>query len=175
MDRTFSLPEFEEPVASITAMFGKPTQFEVKKALEPIAVLAISAGLFVAGKFVGAFFSRLGTDAAVALPAKLKNIFARKHDDQTRLLKFEFEFEHNGQRCRADVILSAPTADDIDGFLADGLQQLDMMLPSCLDQIDGLVRFVFSYSQGRVKLEFAVRRDAMSVLPLALPKSSEPS
>ena len=92
VDRTFSLPEFEEPVASIAAMFGKPTQVEVKKALEPIAVLAISAGLFVVGKFVGAFFSRLGTDAAVALSTKLKNIFARKHDDQTRLLKFEFEF-----------------------------------------------------------------------------------
>lgn len=169
VDRTFSLPEFEEPVASITAMFGKPAQFEVKKALDPIAVLGIGAGMFVAGKFAGAFFSRLGTDAAVALSAKLKKIFARKHVDQTRLLKFEFEFEHNGQRCRADVILSAPTADDIDGFLADGLQQLDMILPSCLDQIDGLIRYVFAYSDGRVKLEFAVRRDAMPVLPSAHP------
>ncbi len=71
------------------------------------------------------------------------------------------------------MILSSPTADDIDGFLADGLQQLDMMLPRCLDQIDGLIRFVFTYSHGRVKLEFAVRRDAMPVLPLIEPKSSE--
>ena len=172
IDRTFSLPEFEEPVASIAAIFEKPPQFEVKKALDPIAVLGISAGLFVAGKFAGAFFSRLGTDAAAALSAKLKNIFARKHDEQTRLLRFELEFEHKGQSCRADVILTAPTAHDIDGFLADGLQQLDMMLPSCLDQIDGLIRYVFTYSEGRVKLEFAVHRDAYPVFPATPSKSS---
>jgi hypothetical protein len=129
--------------------------------------------MFVAGKFAGAFFSRLGTDAAAALSAKLKDIFARKHAGQTRLLKFEFEFEHRGRRCRADVILSAPTGEEIDCFLADGLEQLDAMLPSCLDQIDGLIRYVFAYSDGRVKLEFAVRLDAMPVVPAAQPKSSE--
>ncbi len=126
----------------------------------------------MAGKFAGAFFSRLGTDAVAALSAKLKEIFARRKDEQTRLLKFEFEFEHRGQRCRAEVIVTAPSGDGIGGFLVDGLQQLDMMLPSCLDQIDGLVRYVFIYSDGRVKLEFAVRRDAVPTLPATHTKSS---
>jgi hypothetical protein len=171
IDRTFSLPEFEEPVASIAALFGKPPQLEVKKALDPIAVFGISAGLFVVGKFAGAFFARLGTDAAAALSAKLKEVFAHREAKQTRLLRFEFE--HKGQRCRADVILSAPSDGDIDGFLADGLRQLDAVLPSCVDQIDGLVRYVFTYSAGEVKLEFAVRRDAVPVFPVAPITSTE--
>lgn len=151
-----------------TRNFGyprKPPQFEVKKALDPIAVLGV-AGLFVVGKFAGAFASRLGTDAAAALSAKLKQSFAHEEDKQTRLLRFEFEFEYKG-RCTADVILTSPGDADIDSFFGAGLRQLDLMLPACLDQIDGLVRYVFTFADGRAQLKFAVRRDAVPVFPTA--------
>jgi hypothetical protein len=56
IDRTFSASEFAEPVAAIAALFGNRPQLEVKKALDPIAVLGVSARLFVVGKFAGSFF-----------------------------------------------------------------------------------------------------------------------
>jgi hypothetical protein len=83
------------------------------------------------------------------------------------LLRFEFEFEHRGQRCRAEVILTSPTDADIDRVLADGLRQLDLMLPPYLAQGDGRVRYVFTFVDGQVKLQFAVRRDAVPVFPVA--------
>lgn len=171
IDRTFSLPEFKEPVTAIADLFGNTPQLEVKKALDPIAVLAIGAGVFAAGKFAGAFFSKLGTDAASTLSARLKQVFAQKRSDQTRLLKFELYFDHKGLVRRADVILTGPTDIDIDQFLGEGLQALDRLLPSCLDPVDGLVRYVFSYSSGRLTFEFAVRRDAMPVFPKATGKA----
>jgi len=173
VDRTFDLPEFEEPVKAITDLFGTQPRYEVKKALEPIAVLGITAGLLVAGKFAGAFFAKLGTDAAEALSAKLKAIFAQKPPEQERLLKFEFEFEDGGRRCQADVILTGPDAGEIDQFFVEGINELDKVLPKCLGQVDGLVRYVFTYTRDGLKLEFAVRRDARPMFPVtAAPKTS---
>src|SRR5574337_329837 len=64
VDRTFSQPEFEAPVAAISAIFGTTPVFEVKKALDPIAVLGIGFGAVAAlGKFAGAFFSKLGSNS----------------------------------------------------------------------------------------------------------------
>lgn len=165
IDRTFSLPEFEESVAAISTVFGCPPQYEVKKALDPIAVLAISAGALTVGRFASSFFSRLGSNAADALSARLKEIFARKQADEVRLLKFEFEFEHNGDSCRAEVILSGPSEAEIDRFLGGGLHEIDRLLPGWLGQTDGLVRYVFEYSNGKASLKFAVRRDAVPVFP----------
>lgn len=167
VDRTFSEPEFGESVDAIVRLFKTPPQLEVKKALEPIAVLGITAGVFVVGKFAGAFFSHLGNRAAVALSTRLKDIFRRKRADQTSLLRFEFEFMHEGVNCRADVILTGPNDGEIDAFLAHGLSEVDKMLPLYLNQVEGLVRFVFVYSGGKLKLEFAVRRDAIPVFPTA--------
>ena len=165
IDRTFSLPDFEQPVAAIAKLFGDSPRFEVKKALDPIAVLAIGVGAFAGGKFAGAFFSKLGTDAAAALSARLKEVFAHKRPDQTRLLKFEFYFDHNGETRRADVIMTAPHGADIDQFLSDGLRALDQLLPEYIDQIDGLIRYVFMYSNGRFTYAFGVRRDARPFFP----------
>ena len=165
IDRTFSRPEFESAVAEISFLFGGSPQFEGKKALDPTAVLIISAGALALGKFASSFFSRLGANAADALSARLKEIFAHRHTDEVRLLRFELEFEHMGQRSRADVILSGPTEEEIERFLQEGLRQLDQLLPNYLGEIEGLVRYVFEYSNGDLTLQFAVRRDAVPVFP----------
>lgn len=165
IDRTFSGPEFESEVRELSELFGRSPQFEAKKALDPIAVLIISAGALALGKFTSSFFSRLGENAADALSAKLKQIFSHRHNGEVRLLRLEFEFEHEGQRSRAEVILTDPTNEEIEQFLQEGLQRLDQLLPSYLDEIDGLVRYVFAYSKGDLTLQFALRRDAVPIFP----------
>jgi hypothetical protein len=50
IDRTFSLPEFEEAVSGIATLFGRQPQYEVKKALDPIAVLGIGVGVLAVGR-----------------------------------------------------------------------------------------------------------------------------
>lgn len=172
IDRTFSLPEFENAVSGIATLFGHQPRYEVKKALDPIAVLGIGLGSVAVGKFAGSFFSRLGSNSADTFSMYLKKIFARKEDDQVRLLKFEFEFEHVGRHCRADIILSGPSETEIDQFLSDGLARIDRLLPDYLaPPQSGLVRYVFEYSDGRASLKFAVRSDAVPVFP----KSNEDS
>ena len=166
IDRSFSRPEFQDAVGAIAQEFGTPVQFEGKKALEPIAVLIISASSLALGSFATSFFSRLGKNAADLVTQKLMEIFSpRQTRDDVPLLRFEFEFEHEGVSRRAEVILTGPSGEDIDSFLKDGLERLDQVLPLCLGGPEGLVKYVFSYSQGDLAFRFAVRSDAVPLLP----------
>ena len=166
IDRSFSRPQFRDAVTVIEQEFGTRTQFEGKKALEPIGVLLISAGGFALGTFAKSFFSRLGENAADLVCEKLKQIFRhREEDDADPLLRIEVEFKHNQSSRRAEVILTGPSDGDIDSFFQEGLQRLDHRLPSCLDGPAGIVKYVFAYSQNGLTFRFAVRSDAITLLP----------
>ena len=166
IDRSFSRHHFHDAVSAIEREFGTPVEFYGKKALEPIAILVIGAGNFALGMFAKSFFSRLGKGAADLVLEKLKELFQRREtDDDIPLLKFEFEFEHNGSSRRAEVILTGPSGADIDSFFQEGLSQLDQVLPSCLGGLDGIVQYVFSYSKDGLIFKFAVRSDAIPLFP----------
>ena len=106
IDRSFSRPEFQDAVGAIAQELGTPVQRAAKKALEPIAVLIISASSLALGSFSKSFFSRLGETAADLVAQKLKEMFSpRQTRDDVPLLRFEFEFEHEGVSRRAEVIL----------------------------------------------------------------------
>ena len=165
IDRSFSRPEYQDAVVAIAQEFGTPLQFAGKKALEPIAVLTISAGLAL-GSFCKSFFSRLGENAADLVTKKLKEIFSsQQKSDDAPLLMFEFEFEYEGVSRRAEVILTGPSGVEIDSFLEEGLEYLDRVLPLYLRVSKDLVKYVFTYSQDSLDLKFAVRSDAV---PLCL-------
>ena len=165
IDRSFSRPEYQDAVGAIAQEFGTPLQFAGKKALEPISVLTISAGLAL-GSFCKSFFSRLGKNAADLVTNKLKEIFSsqQKRDD-TPLLMFEFEFEYEGVSRLVEVIITGPSGVDIDSFLEEGLECLDRVLPMYLRGFKDLVKYVFTYSQDGLDFKFAVRSDAV---PLCL-------
>ena len=166
IDRSFSRRHFHDAVSAIKREFGDRVAVQGKKALEPIAVLAIGAGSVALGKFANSFFSRLGEKAADLVVEKLKELFQhRETDDDIPLLKFEFGFEHNGSSRCAEVILTGPSGTDIDSFFQEGLSQLDQLLPSCLGELDGIVQYVFSYSKDGLVFKFAVRSDALPLFP----------
>jgi hypothetical protein len=164
VDRTFSQEEFESAVAAIARLFGTAPVYEVKKALDPIAVIGIGLGTVAVGKFAGAFFSKLGSNAADALCAHLKEVFRRKSSDgQVRLLRIELDFAHEGRQCRAEMIVTGPSESDIEGLLRDGLVEVDRLLPMYL--ATDVTRYVFEYASGQTVLKFAVRSDAVPVFP----------
>jgi hypothetical protein len=132
IDRTFSQEQFAKPIADITRLFGSEPVYEVRKALEPIAVLGIGLGVVAVGKFASSFFSKLGSNAADALSARLKEAFREAKTPEEHLLRIEFEFLHEGNQCRAEIIVSGPSQADIDGLLTEGLAQLDAALPALL-------------------------------------------
>ena len=174
IDRSFSRPEFQDAVAAIAQELGTPVQRVAKKAFEPIAVLIISASSLALGNFAKSFFSRLGETAADLVAQKLKEMFSpRQTRDDVPLLRFEFEFEHEGVSRRAEVILTDPSGEDIDSFLKNGLERLDRVLPLCLGDAEGLVNYVFSYSQGDLTFSFAVRSDAVPLFPEPEVKNQE--
>jgi hypothetical protein len=165
VDRNFSQPEFDAPVAAIAAMFGRSPEYEVKKALDPIAVLGTGLGAVAVGKFAGAFFSKLGSNAADARCAHLTDLFRRRTSGQVQLLRLEFEFDHGGRQCRAEVIATGPSEADINGLLREGLSDVDTLLPTYLES--GVTRYVFEYSRGKATLTFAVRSDAVPPFPVS--------
>jgi hypothetical protein len=163
IDRTFSGQQFAEPVSAIGELFGSSPAYEVKKALEPIAVLGIGLGAVTVGRFASSFFSKLGSNAADALSAKLKEVFRRAEANQVHLLRIEFEFLHDGRTCRAEIIATGPSDTDIDTVLNEGLLQLDHSLPSLL--IPNVTRYVFEYANGKARLKFVVRSDSVPLFP----------
>ena len=166
IDRVFSGREYSEDIVELAKLLGSSPQFEGKKSLDPIAVLAIGGAFYIIGKFADSFFSRLGSNTADALSTLLKRLVAKKHtEDQERLLRMEFAFQHEDEQIVAEVILSGPNEEDIDRFIETGIQQLDQILPRYLGLTEGLVRYVFSYSEGKVTFTFAVRRDAIPIFP----------
>jgi hypothetical protein len=166
IDRTFTRPEFTDAISEIAELFDSSPRFEGKKALEPIAVLTITVGAYAVGRFASSFFSKLGANAADALSARLKQLVARRQpEDEERLLLVEFAFDHERERAVAQVILSGPSEEEIDRFLQNGIHQLDELLPRCVGTAEGVVRYVFRYSEGRATLSFAVRRDAVPLFP----------
>ena len=163
IDRTFSQPEFQVPIAAMSTIFGTTPVYEVKKALEPIAVLGIGLGAVAVGKFAGAFFSKLGSNAADALSAHLKEAFRWSRPDQVRLLRVEFDFVNETRQCRAEIIVTSPSDADIDGLLREGLAQIDRLLPMYVTS--NVTRYVFEYSSGKSVLKFAERSDGVPVFP----------
>lgn len=163
IDRTFCDERFDEQVSALATLFGSTPVHEVKKALYPIAVLGIGLGAVAVGKFTWAFFSKLGSNAADALSARLKQIFRKGESKQVQLLRFEFGFIHLGQDCRAELIVTGPSESDIDGLLKDGIAQVDRALPLCLTA--NVTRYVFEYSNGKSTLKFAVRSDSVPLFP----------
>jgi hypothetical protein len=162
IDRVFSDPRFAQAVNGIGEIFGTGRQYEGKKAFEPLGVLIISVGGLAVGAFATAFFSRLGTKAADAFSGYLKQLFQRKtSDEEPRLLRFEFECVHKAERFRIEVILSGPSEEDIDSFLDQGISQLDEIAPSYISLEQKVLRYVFSFRQGELNFQFAVRQDAV--------------
>lgn len=171
-DRAFLDEESQLAVREIESIFGSPAIPEEKKSLDPLAVLTI-IGAFTLGGIASGFLKKLGEDAYDGIKSHLKNLMTRKKESvEEVLLVFAFRTEFKGHAVEADVILSNPSPNEIDGFLSNGLTQLDPLLIDAFSQNESIRKLVLSYSEGRLSIAFAVRRDGVPLFPSKAAKVS---
>ncbi len=146
--------------------------YEVKKSLDPISVICISAGTFALGGIAKGFFSKLGADSYELLKSKLRKLLSQRKDgEKEKLLELEFSVERGPHLFHVTVIATNPSGDDIDALLQKHLDRLDDNVINAFDERIGLKKLVYEVRDGNIELKFGVRRDCV---PLA-PRSSEPN
>ena len=119
-----------------------------------------------AASFVSRMSNKLGSDAFDALKGKIKELLAhREQDTNERLFEFIAILNPNGHRVEVHVIVTNPTAQDVDRFFAEVLPRLDELIANCLDSQPNICKLVFEYQESSVELRFGVRRDAVPLFP----------
>lgn len=155
----------QEEIKELAKLLGVSPEEEIKKSLDPLAVLTLG-GAFVLGGIAGGFLNRVGEDAYEAFKSRLKKLFERRRSGpQETLLRLVFVVQHDGRDVEIEVIASRPDAQAIDDLLSHHLELLDSALPGMLASDPQLRRFVFEYAEGATTLRFAVRRDAVPMFP----------
>lgn len=163
--------EDQEDLASIASLFRTTPTYHAKKASDPISILTI-AGTFILGGIAGGFVKEIGSDGWKLLRGKLASLMSRKRGESDRLLVFHLEVEIHGALVDIEVIQTNPGAEDIDHFLADGLAELDRVIPIYLEYQRDVRRLVFESKGKDLTAKFAVRRDCRPLLASELPRQS---
>jgi hypothetical protein len=162
-----SQPDREE-IDALAALLSVEAEEEVKKSLDPLAILTLG-GAFALGGIAGGFLSRIGEDVYEVLKARLKTFFERRHSmPQETLLRLVFVVQHEGRDVEVELVASRPDAQAIDDLLSRYLPTIDDALPALIASGPDLKRFVFEYADGKTVLKFAVRRDAVPIFPKGL-------
>lgn len=171
-DMSFEDDESMAVIDEISEQFGtKPIQ-ELKKALEPIAVLAIAGSAFVVGQVSKGFLSRLGQDGYEALKVRLCKLFQyRQCRGKDTLLEVTLIVPIQGKDVEVDILCKNPSAGVLDDVLKTQLQRIEDTLPTLLDPRHGIRKLVFEHENGSVHLRFAVRWDGVPLSPE--PRDSE--
>jgi len=155
-DRSFDNPEDRHTVEEIGALLGSRPQFEAKKALEPLTVLAI-AGLFAFGSIAKGFFSKLGGDIYETLKARLKALVARRRQAGSDcVLMFRAAVCRGDHTVLVEVFATNPTPETVEFLFGPALAELDRLLPSYYQPETGVKRIVFELTGGQLELRFGV-------------------
>jgi hypothetical protein len=158
-DRAFRDDESQAIIGDIAqALDIEPVQ-DLKKAVEPIAIITIAA--FVAGSIASGFFGEIGADLYRFVKEKLKTLFSSPHGAKEQLFVLRLSIPVGERLLEVEIISTNPTAADLDALFVDGPAQVSALLatPGLLHPT--IDRFVCSFRDGSLKLEFAFRQDAV--------------
>jgi hypothetical protein len=164
-DRNFRNPEDQQLIGEISEVFGSEPEEEGKKSLDPLTVLTLG-GMFILGGIAKGFFSKLGSDGYEKLRDRLKKLMRLKPEEQEKLLRFEFTVQEGDAEIVAEAILTNPSDEEVEGFLKDGLAALDEKVKSLFALSGEVKKTAFEYKEGNLNLKFAVRKDAVPLLPV---------
>lgn len=164
-DRSFSDAEGQGLIKRLGELSGQEPQYTIKKALEPVSVLIIAAGIFVFGSIGQGFFKKLGED----LYLKLKDTLARYYAKKTRpdqVLEFSFSAEKHEKVFEVKVLLDNPSEKTIGDFFTTGIKDIDhtlALLPEDMEKDIAII--VLEYRDKQISISHAVRNDSV---PIAL-------
>jgi len=163
-DRNFRTVDDQLLIRDLASLFGTEPKEEIKKALDPLTVLTI-CGAFLLGGIAKGFLSKIGGDGYDLLKDRLKKLMGRKKSgEKEKLLSFQFTIQQGDYTMETELILTNPTDDDIERVLANGLEQMDLLLPKYCNPATGIKKVVFEYSEGAVKFTYGIRKDAVPLM-----------
>jgi hypothetical protein len=153
----------------VTLIDGNKREYG-KKGLEPISVLIIASS-FILGNFALGFLQKMGADTWDQFKSILKRLARRKRSKGLEyIFQFQFVISLNGKAVSIEVNITNPNDADIDRFLKTGIPQLDKVLPRDLTENTSLRKVVYNYSAGKLLLSYAIRKDAVPLLPKPMEK-----
>jgi hypothetical protein len=163
-DRSYNSDEDHADINAIANRFGSKPRQEIKKAVEPLSILAIG-GAFVFGAIASGFLGQIGADTYTFLKDKLVALIKRQRGkSKDQLLVFDFTVTHKGQKLLVQAILSNPTDEQIDTFLKQAIYDLDSAIGSdAFSPKLQLSRLVYLYENQSLEFLYAVRKDGFPV------------
>jgi hypothetical protein len=164
-DWSHRFPEDQADIDAIAEVFRNPSQYDFKKAAEPISVITI-AGAFVLGGIASGFLKEIGSDGWKLVKPRLAALFSRpKEEKGEQLLSFNVLVEVEGVPIEIDIIHTNPSADDVSEFLEKGLTTIDAVLPIYIENAKDIRRLVFEAKGKDIEVKFAVRKDCRPLAP----------
>jgi hypothetical protein len=163
-DWTHRSDEDQADIDAIADVLKNEPVYEAKKAADPISIIAI-AGAFVLGGIASGVLGQIGVDGWNIIKEKLGRLFARKHvRTGEQLLIFRALLKVGEKRIEVEAILTNPTPEELDRFLAGGLPALDRVLPIYLNNSPDIRRLVLAAKGDELELLFAVRKDCSAAV-----------
>jgi len=145
---------------------SKP-RYEAKKAAEPITILTIAGG-FVLGNITGGFFGQIGADAYEAAKEKLQSLLDRKRRvGSDTLLVYDWDVTKDGDVLKVKIVLTNPSASDIDWAFREGMHRLDEYLIEHFDALrsQGARELLVDFEHEKINLKFAINEDCLPLFP----------
>lgn len=165
-DLSFQDDDSRVVLAELSVILGTDHVQEMKKALDPIAVIVIGGAAFAVGQLAKGFFSRLGEDGYDALKSKLNALIEKRESiGKDTLLEISLVVSVHGQDVEVDIQCTNPSGAAIDDIVRAQLQRIDDALTNLVDPQLGIRKLVFEHDDGDLHLRFAVRRDAVPLFP----------
>lgn len=162
-DRSFRTPEDLEDIEEIAKLLGTRSTEAVKKAIDPISILQLTAA-FMAGGIASGFLGKLGSDAADLVKDKVKGLMRRKNNRYSdRVFRLVIQVQKDGECLEADVFITNPTDNDIDSLFDHGLSEIDQQVSRLISMSTQLSKLTFEYKDGSLELKFGVRKDCVPV------------
>jgi hypothetical protein len=163
-DRSYKDDEDQKDIDEICNHFGIRPRYEVKKAVEPLSVLVIGAGVFIFGAIATGFIGQIGADGYNLLKRKLAELIKRqKSKSKEQLISFEFTVSHGGIKILVQTLLPNPTKKDIDAFLEHKIYDLDSLPFKAFDPDSHISRVVYFFENDKLEFKYAVRKDGFPV------------
>jgi hypothetical protein len=164
-DWTHRFEQDQSDIREIAKVFGTAPVYDLKKAADPISIITI-AGAFVLGGIATGFLGQIGIDGWNLVKKKLTDLFSRTENRKgEQLLVFSALVKSNSVHVEVETVLTNPTPQDVDRFLASGLQVLDEVLPIYLQESPELRRLVFEAKGECIDLNYTVRKDGRPLSP----------
>jgi len=162
-DRIFSDDSGQELVKELEEITDQQPRYTLKKAVDPISILLISAGIFVFGSIAQGFFTKVGEDAYLKLKGALIKYYKKKAKPD-QLLDFRFSTKRKDNIFEVHLLLDNPTEESLNCLFDSGFKQIDELLNSVpLGLEKEIAEIVLDYKNRQLTLLYTVRKDSVPI------------